>query len=544
MSSNFEVNKNITVHTCCSCLETSSDRYVTLKENCDISQLYQFCTGIPVSPDLPQFLCNKCVKNIKEYAHFKKKCRKSYKVWKSYLNQGKYYEESNTSIEVKKENDSIDDLPEDSSTSHDNSLNDDVETSEDENDHRERTDSAPKYKRYQELDLRNVIIKYKQENYDSCENEGLVKVLECSKCKKQYQKAKCLIKHMMQSCYNHVDVNKLVLVRKFRTPISVDENTDIELFCGICEFASASRDDMKKHLHEHWMENDMRCKLCAYVGKDIAELIGHRSLHQPYEFFSKMENRACHICNKRCATPMRLQFHYRSVHLNRSGGLCTVCRKAFRCYTAWRNHERLHEGGKYICDLCGNKFLFRHQIKTHLAEHSNVRGSICDVCGKGFKRASYLKEHLNTVHTVEPVQCPHCGKTFKCPANLKEHLKHVGKARHFQCEVCAKRFTSAASLKSHAFWHTGERPHACESCGARYKAKAQLKIHMRKHTGQRPYRCHLCDKCFPTAVQLKRHGSVHTGDRPYKCSYCPRSFHYKKLLVHHTASKHGRVRPE
>ncbi|CAK1601280.1 unnamed protein product [Parnassius mnemosyne] len=373
---------------------------------------------------------------------------------------------------------------------------------------------------------------------ESNDKEGLIKVLECSKCKKQYQKTKCLINHMKKSCYKRVNVNKLVIVKKYRPAIKKVQKTPTELFCGLCNFSSSSNSDLKQHLNEHWEKNNLQCGLCNYFGKDLAEMVGHRSTHQPYEFFSILANRVCHICDKRCVTIMRLQYHYRSAHLNKDGGLCSVCPKTFRCYKAWRNHERLHKGSRYICDLCGHKFLYRHQIKIHLAEHSDVRSCICDICGKGFKRASYLKEHVNTVHTKEPVKCTHCNKMFKCPANLKEHLKYVNKQKNFQCEVCLKYFSSPTSLKNHMFWHSGERPYSCEKCGAKYKAKSQLKIHMRKHTGQRPYPCEQCDKCFSTSMQLKRHRSVHTGDRPYKCTICTRSFYYKKLLLTHCTLKH------
>lgn len=48
--------------------------------------------------------------------------------------------------------------------------------------------STNRNSKYKKFDLKNVHITYRQENYEHCGKEGFVKVLECSKCKKQYRK--------------------------------------------------------------------------------------------------------------------------------------------------------------------------------------------------------------------------------------------------------------------------------------------------------------------------------------------------------------------
>ncbi|XP_068632722.1 zinc finger protein draculin-like [Battus philenor] len=540
----------IIAETCRICLKTNKDGSVSLKYDSELSQLYEFCVGISVhEDDTPQVLCGTCNGNIRECANFIKQCQAADEHWRSVLDEQRRNEKFSVTKETQTDDiDSDVDLIDDNDVDLNDNAQDELGEAEgvinkpEQNSIKRKKKKKAIRKRF--VKYKNLIITYREEGYlKKSDNKrycqkGLVKVFECSKCKKQYQKIKCLIKHVVHTCYKNVDMNKIVVIKKYRKPIPKPEDTD-ELFCGICNFSSSCANDIKQHLQVHWNENDLKCKQCDYTGTDLAELFGHRSAHQPYEFYSKPPNRACHICNKRTVTFMKLQFHYRSVHLKKIGGLCSVCRKTYKSYKTWRNHERLHRDSRYICDLCGNRFLFRNQIKSHLAEHADVRQNICDICGKGFKRRSYLKKHCNTVHNSEPVTCPHCDRIYRCPIHLKEHLKHVNKAKNFQCEVCSSKFATAPALKKHMFWHTDERPYGCDKCGAKYKAKSYLKVHMLKHTGQRPHTCDRCDQCFPTPMQLRRHTSIHTGERPHKCNVCFRTFYYKKMLLKHVSSKHN-----
>ncbi|XP_013176162.1 PREDICTED: zinc finger protein 320-like isoform X2 [Papilio xuthus] len=500
MITNCERNNTIDTISCRACLESNNEGFVSLKNKSELSQLFEFCVGISVEPDdMYQILCQTCATIVKKFADFKVQCHRSHEILKSIANNRNNIStieevnvESNCDLDILNliQNEYSSDNKE---SNHDFNIKD----MESQNNDKDIIEKAIR-KSCRQKNMTNTQIMYEEKN-NTEQGAELIKVLECSKCKKQYR---------------------------------------------ICRFSSSRREDLVVHLSEHWNKNDLCCKLCSYVGRDLAELFGHRSVHQPYVFFSKSANRICHICDKTTSTIKTQQFHYRSVHLKKDGGLCSVCQKTFRSYTAWRNHERLHKEGKYICDLCGNKFLFRSIIKAHMAEHANVRENICHICGKAFKRASYLKVHFNTVHIKEPVKCTHCNKTFKSPASLKDHLKYVNKEKKFQCDICFKYFASELSLKKHKFWHTEMRPFSCKDCGIKYKAKSYLKIHMRKHTGQRPYTCDQCDKCFPTSMQLKRHKIVHTGERPHKCKNCNQSFYYKKQLLRHVSLKHKEAKLE
>lgn len=49
------------------------------------------------------------------------------------------------------------------------------------------------------------------------------------------------------------------------------------LLCkGVCKFSSNNGDDMTKHLDGHWINNDLQCTLCEFIGKDQAALAAHR----------------------------------------------------------------------------------------------------------------------------------------------------------------------------------------------------------------------------------------------------------------------------
>ena len=54
--------------------------------------------------------------------------------------------------------------------------------------------------------------------------------------------------------------------------------------------------------------------------------------------------------------------------------------------------------GEWICDVCGNKFSRRHNLKAHkMYAHSNEKPFQCKVCKRRFARKWCLTQHQQRV---------------------------------------------------------------------------------------------------------------------------------------------------
>ncbi|KXS14756.1 hypothetical protein M427DRAFT_32960 [Gonapodya prolifera JEL478] len=79
----------------------------------------------------------------------------------------------------------------------------------------------------------------------------------------------------------------------------------------------------------------------------------------------------------------------------------------------------------FSCDVCGQSFSRRFNLKTHMAIHDPTRSKIvCDVCGLKFYRSGDLTRHWR-MHALghRPFVCEHCGKDFARQDRLRLHIE-------------------------------------------------------------------------------------------------------------------------
>ncbi|KAI5643433.1 zinc-finger associated domain (zf-AD) domain-containing protein [Phthorimaea operculella] len=562
--------------TCRICLSEKNENYVEFELDSPWAHLIEFCLGFAITEAAsgPKALCEQCSKKLQEYCEFKRQAIKSDAFWNSSLATGitDITDDAKEKIEIKTEFDEYLQAydNEDCSESFPNAEYLDIDYSTEELKIKQpgqyfdvSVDINPvKEEAVGTNEIKHKSKKIKKEDKRiSKPRKGLTKkeyikkffeVVEpkkangtkkfvCQKCAVVLHRVKDLPLHV-QKCYK----TNVLMVKTAETK-SVDTRTEAsrEHFvtpssysCGLCAFQDAEDTVVMKHVkEEHCRANNLHCKLCDFIGRDFADVLSHRYKHIDQKYRGKYR---CPECDKITGNEVCLQFHYRTVHLKKkAGGWCHVCNKSFTGYIYFRNHLRLHEEAKYICDLCGAKFLFRNVIVAHIKEHMNVRNYICDTCGKSFKRNNALSGHIRAYHTdLKPVVCSHCNKQFKNAYSLKLHMKMVKKGNNFICDVCCKGYANMSLLKKHMFWHSGDRPYACETCGGKYKSKGNLNLHMRKHMGIYPFKCDSCEKQFSSSSQLKVHSSVHTGIRRHKCLVCEKTFNERRQMLAHCTSKH------
>ncbi|XP_072939002.1 uncharacterized protein [Epargyreus clarus] len=530
----------INIHSCRVCLKTVCENGVLLDQNSELLKLFEYCTDLSILPqDKAKTICKKCALKIKSYAKFKRKCLEANEIWKSFTvenekNCTQTFTEIHKLLPValdKETNDNLSDIEKYPTT-----YNVKIEVLCDVIDNSCEFDD--KCSKIDDVKTENVIVKERIEistvNNNFSNEEYLLDETYIDEAENQQ-----LSKRIENTSHKHIKVKKKVHKIKCLKPKEVTTPTvpvQKVNFCGLCNYTSTSSVEIKEHLGEHWSNNNSKCNICDFTGQDSADLFTHRYTHHPNGETVKFY--FCHICEKKCASSHSLEFHYRSVHLQKPGGFCSQCRRTFKIFSTWKKHERLHRLERFICDHCGKKFLYRNQIEGHLVDHGDTRNYMCEECGKSFKRKFGLKTHLTTVHSSESIKCSHCDKIFKSQVTYKDHIRGVKSEKPFTCVHCGKSYRLESALRAHMFWHSGERPHVCDVCGVKYKSKGQLKVHKRNHTGYMPFKCRECDKCFTNSPSLKRHQSVHTGKRAHKCGYCERTFHGKKPLEEHVATTH------
>uniref|UniRef100_A0A3Q1FPA2 C2H2-type domain-containing protein n=1 Tax=Acanthochromis polyacanthus TaxID=80966 RepID=A0A3Q1FPA2_9TELE len=175
----------------------------------------------------------------------------------------------------------------------------------------------------------------------------------------------------------------------------------------------------------------------------------------------------------------------------------------------------------------------------HHGANASRKSVKCDVCGNTFKSKYQLKKHHQIHKGVKPFACNACGKSFSGRSELNIHMRtHTGE-KPYSCKTCGKSFSQNSSVNIHMRTHTGEKPYSCKTCGKSFSQSSNLTVHMRNHTDKRPCICERCGKSFSQSSHLTLHLRTHTGERPYSCRRCGKSFSERGSLTIHMRSHIG-----
>ena len=156
----------------------------------------------------------------------------------------------------------------------------------------------------------------------------------------------------------------------------------------------------------------------------------------------------CKICGNSCNNVKELNQHHKDTH---DIVFCPDCNKAFSTQTSLDKHMYVHKDMDYMCDKCGQSFLFKSRLKQHKITHQTVAMHSCMVknCGRSFKNTGDLNRHVNQ-HTGIWYKCDFCTYQNKDKWNTESHqCIHVSGNEKCSCIHCSKKFKFNTQYKRH-----------------------------------------------------------------------------------------------
>ena len=177
----------------------------------------------------------------------------------------------------------------------------------------------------------------------------------------------------------------------------------------------------------------------------------------------------------------------------------------------------------FECQVCFKRFIYKHELLTHMRIHTRECPYECGICSKKFRWSANLTQHM-LIHTGERrFECQACGNKFKESGHLTQHMRTHSADRPYECQICGVRCKSSSHLTSHLWVHSADRPFECGVCGKKFTISRHLARHMRRfHAGERSFECQYCSKkCTASGdVGLSKQLGIQTGENPIHCEVC------------------------
>jgi hypothetical protein len=155
----------------------------------------------------------------------------------------------------------------------------------------------------------------------------------------------------------------------------VNNNSDQNNTCAICEKQFSSRSNLNKHIKRKHGDVEFRCFICNNIFKteNDFKITSHSS--DPFQ---------CEVCSKLYKTKSALK-----MHLNKH----------------YDNH-------KFFCHFCGKGFFRKFLFDGHVAKQTGVK--TCEKCDKKFQYSTNLKRHAKCCNkNAERYACKKCARHLR-----------------------------------------------------------------------------------------------------------------------------------
>lgn len=140
---------------------------------------------------------------------------------------------------------------------------------------------------------------------------------------------------------------------------------ELPLLCNKCDLRFKTDTELSEHsISQHPNLNKLSCKECVFQSDSQGEMENHEAGHKPY---------ACTICEFRSASCDELGIHM-TAHIDERTFSCPECGNEFDNETNLKGHMNEHNEEKpNACYVCDGKFATRNELKLHLLTHNTLR---------------------------------------------------------------------------------------------------------------------------------------------------------------------------
>ena len=386
--------------------------------------------------------------------------------------------------------------------------------------------------------------------------------MTCELCLIELKDGKMLKSHMQEQhmaeglyCCSHCDKKcKQFIGLKYHIDIKHPESSEKKFFCNQCNKGFIYNSSVGFHMSKNTCVKH-KCDLCGIEYRTLAAFQMHMAKNHNTEEGPVL---MCDKCDFSAPHKLLLQHHVLTKHDIDKHKKCPCCDfqtvKTQKLYIHIDNHHPEYGDKKFVCDKCGNNFIYESSLKHHANSRcklsDRIKSHVCTSCDSTFQTIQGLKRHTDSVHEkLKPFTCTVCDQSFSRKNHMSVHMATVHeKQKPFRCDICETKFTSKSALKEHVFVihekNKLEKSYKCSLCDSQFQKSNKLHDHIKVvHEGEK-FPCTICNKEFRSRGSLKVHiAGIHEDKNPYQCDLCGKRFHMQSKVTKHILMVHEKKSP-